>query len=94
MQRRVSLARDLKRLLREKDLAEIHLLTAIAQKYARLSVSDRIRKIKKLVAKSAANRDFLRKFYPDFYEEAFPTARAAGETKGSGRRAALSAEPR
>lgn len=56
-------------------MTDIHLLTAIAQQYARMSAADRIKKIKKLTAKSAANRDFIRKYYPDFYGEAFPTAR-------------------
>jgi len=75
-------------------LSEIHLLTAIAQKYAKMTASERIKKIKKLVAKSKANRDFIRKYYPDFYAEAFPSARAAGESWESDRQPALSARPR
>jgi len=72
-------------------VSEIHLLTGIAQKYAKMTASERIKKIKKLAAKSRANRDFIRKYYPDFYEEAFPTARAARESLESARQPALSA---
>ena len=75
-------------------MSQIHLLTAIAQKYAKMTTSERIKKVRKLVAKSKANRDFIRKYYPDFYEEAFPTARAAGARSESDRRPALSAGPR
>jgi hypothetical protein len=75
-------------------VSEIHLLTAIAKKYAKMTASERIKKIKKLVAKSKANRDFIRKYYPDFYEEAFPTAHAARENWGSARQPALSARLR
>ena len=75
-------------------MSEIHLLTAMAQKYAKMTASERIKKIKKLVAKSKANRDFIRKYYPDFYDEAFPTARAARAHLQSTPQPALSARLR
>lgn len=53
-------------------MSEIHLLAAIAQKYAKMRASERIKKIRKVVAKSKANRDFIRNFYPLYHEEAFP----------------------
>jgi len=34
-----------------------------------MTASERIKKIKKLVARSKANRDFIRKCYPGFYAE-------------------------
>ena len=75
-------------------MSEIHLLMAIGQKYATMAAGERIERIKKLVAKSEANRDFIRKYYPEFYQEAFPSARAAGERKESARHPALCAEHR
>jgi len=75
-------------------LAEIHLLTAIMKKYAKMGVPERIKKIKKLVAKSEANEEFIRKYFPDFYEEAFPSLCAAGGSWESAPRSALSAKTR
>ena len=75
-------------------MAEIHLLTAIAKKYAKLGVSERIKKIRKLVEKSEANEEFIRKYFPDLYEEAFPTSHAAGAGLESTQHSALSAKPR
>lgn len=75
-------------------MSDIHLLTAIAKKYARMSPSERIKKVRKLVAQSDANDRFIRKYYPEFYEEAFPTARAAGAGWGSTQPQTLSAKTR
>jgi len=58
---------------RKEDCWTSHLIKAIAKKYAKMSTDERIKKIRKLVAKSVANRDFIRKFFPEFYQEAILT---------------------
>ena len=54
-------------------MSDIHLITAIAKKYATMSVAERVKKIRKLITGSEVNEKFIRKYYPEFYQEAFPT---------------------
>ena len=55
-------------------MADIHLITAIAKRYAKLAFNERVKKVRKLVARSRSNEVFIRKYFPDLYEEAFPTS--------------------
>lgn len=73
-------------------MSDIHLITAIAKKYGKMTVGERIKKIKKLVAKSATNDAFVRKYFPEFYSEAFPSTCEAGGNWESAQPAALYAK--
>ncbi|HEY0704195.1 MAG TPA: hypothetical protein VGD60_15600 [Candidatus Acidoferrales bacterium] len=75
-------------------MSDVHLLTAIAKSYVKLGAGERIRKIKKLASESEENDKFIRKYFPEFYEEAFPTSGAARESWESDRHSELSAKPR
>jgi hypothetical protein len=53
-------------------VSEEHLIQAIAGTYAKMPQVERIKKVRELVRKSASNKDFLKKFFPDMYREAYP----------------------
>lgn len=75
-------------------MSEKHLLRAVAKSYRKMTPSERTKKIRKLVAKSKANETFIRREFPDFYEEAFSTpSRGAGAPSESDERGALDAKP-
>jgi hypothetical protein len=92
LSRRINYVRIVLRV--EEVLTEIHLLTAIAKTYTKMGKGERIRKIKKLVAKSEANEVFIRKYFPEYYEEAFPTSSGADASWESDQHPALSAKQR
>jgi hypothetical protein len=75
-------------------VSDIHLLTAIAKKYACLSTGERIKKVRKLVGKSPENKRFIRKYFPDLYDEACSTSHGARASSESSQQHALSAKPR
>jgi hypothetical protein len=67
-------------------MAEKHLIAAIGKKYASMSRSKRIKTIRSL---SDEGSGFVRKFFPEFYSEAFPkrSRSATGSWQSSSRRA-------
>jgi hypothetical protein len=50
-------------------MAEKHLIKAIGEKYAKMSRQQRVKTIRSL---STTGLNFIRKFFPVFYAEAFP----------------------
>jgi hypothetical protein len=76
-------------------MAEKHLIAAVTRRFEGMNRTERIAKIKKLAATSAADKKFVREAFPDLYREAFPSRRpAAGERSESSRRRARSGAPR
>lgn len=68
-------------------MTETHLVAALRKGYAALAPADRKQKIRELVAESEDNRKFIRKFFPNFYAEAFPSrSRGAARTWEAGSR--------
>ena len=73
-------------------MAERELIKAIGEKYANMSRTKRIKTIKGL---SEDGLNFMRRFFPKFYAEAFPRpSRAARASWVSDSRPALSAKSR
>jgi hypothetical protein len=73
-------------------LAEKHLIKAIGEKYSKMGRKKRVETIRAL---SADGAKFIRKFFPDLYEEAFPRpSREASASSESDSRPALSAKSR
>jgi hypothetical protein len=63
--------------------------------YKKLQPAVRKQKIKKLAAHSEERRKFIKKFFPEFYAEAFPSrSRGAGRKWGSGSLSERSAKRR
>jgi hypothetical protein len=50
-------------------MAENHLIEAIGKKYSAMSRNKRIKTIRSLTDEGSG---FIRKFFPDFFSEAFP----------------------
>jgi hypothetical protein len=67
-------------------MAEKHLIEAIGKKYSAMSRNKRIKTIRSLTDEGSG---FIRKFFPDFYSEAFPkrSRSASGPWQSSSRRA-------
>jgi len=72
-------------------LAEKQLIEAIGKKYAKMGRARRIRTIRSL---SADGAEFIRRFFPEFYAEAFPESREARGDWQSDSRSALYAKSR
>ena len=73
-------------------LAEKQLVEAIGKKYAKMSRARRTRTIRSL---SAEGVEFIRRFFPEFYAEAFPqTGRSASGSSESNSRPELYAKTR
>lgn len=73
-------------------MAEKHLIDAIGKKYAAMSRTKRIKTIRSL---SDEGSGFIRKFFPEFYLEAFPKrSRSASGSWQSDSRRALGAKTR
>jgi hypothetical protein len=73
-------------------LAEKQLVEAIGKKYAKMSRARRIRTIRSL---SADGAEFIRRFFPEFYAEAFrQTGRSASGSSESDSRPELYAKTR
>lgn len=76
-------------------MSESDFLNDLRLDYGKLQPSVRKQKIRKLAAESQENKKFLKKFFPEFYAEAFPSrTRAAVRSLGSGSRSARSAKRR
>jgi hypothetical protein len=76
-------------------MSESDFLNDLRLDYGKLQPSVRKQKIRKLAAESPENKKFLKKFFPKFYAEAFPSrTRAAVRSLGSGSRSARSAKRR
>jgi|HubBroStandDraft_3_1064219.scaffolds.fasta_scaffold389751_2 hypothetical protein len=76
-------------------MSEKTLITALRKDYAKLDPADRKQKIRELIRESAANRDFIKNYFPEFYVEVFPNrSRGASKTWKSNSRAALVAKHR
>lgn len=56
----------------DKGMSEEHLIRVIALTYAAMPPVERIKKVRELVRKSAANKDFIKKFFPAMFKEAYP----------------------
>jgi hypothetical protein len=67
-------------------MAEKHLVTAIARRFAGMTRKERVTKVRKLASTSAADEKFVRETFPDLYREAFASPRVAGERSGANRR--------
>ena len=73
-------------------MAEKELVAAIGKKYGKMS---RTRRIKTIRGLSADGLKFMRRFFPEFYAEAFPRrTRAASESWESDSQPALYAKTR
>jgi len=76
-------------------LSEKHLIAAIVERFRELSAGERRRKIRRLAEESVSNDRFIRKYFPEFYAEAYPTASfGAGASSESEQRPSLAARPR
>ncbi|OFW42400.1 MAG: hypothetical protein A3J28_14665 [Acidobacteria bacterium RIFCSPLOWO2_12_FULL_60_22] len=53
-------------------MAEKHLIDAISKRFKSMSGRKRAEKIRKLASESSENRKFIKKTFPDLYQEAFP----------------------
>lgn len=53
-------------------MGEEHLIEVIKKRYATMPVEKRMVEVRKLARQSATQRDFLKKYFPDFYREAHP----------------------
>jgi hypothetical protein len=79
-------------MLRGTALAEKHLVEAIGKKYGKMS---RARRIKTIRGLSEDGVDFIRRFFPEFYAEAFPRVhRSVSEPSESDSRPGLYAKTR
>jgi hypothetical protein len=68
-------------------MAKKHLVAAITRRFAGLSRTERIAKVRKLASTSAQDKKFLREVFPDLYREAFLNRRpGAGARSESSRR--------
>jgi hypothetical protein len=76
-------------------MSEKSLIAALRKDYESLPSEERIEKIKELVAESEDNRKFLKKFFPEFYAEAFLSrSRVAARKWESGSRGVLAVKHR
>ena len=68
-------------------MTEQHLIEEISRRYKAMSRRTRTSKIRKLACESSWDEQFIRKTFPDLYQEAFkkPRRRAAGARSGSAR---------
>jgi len=73
-------------------MAEKDLIIAISKRLKTMPLRKRSEKIRKLASESSANKRFLKKVFPDLYQEAFPpSSSSAGERLESTRSRALAA---
>ena len=75
----------------EKDLIE-----AVRASYMQMKEAERIREIREMARKSAEDADFIRRYFPELYSEAFPQRRL-GEADAcleSNSQSGLAAKPR
>jgi hypothetical protein len=53
-------------------MGDEHLVEVMKKRYATMVPEKRMVEIRKLARQSAGQRDFLKKYFPDFYREAYP----------------------
>ncbi len=76
-------------------MSESDFLNDLRLDYSKLPSAIRKQKIRKLASQSAERKKFIKKFFPDFYAEAFPSrSRAVGRMWESGSRPERSAKRR
>jgi len=77
-------------------MTEQHLIEEVSRSFKAMSRRVRVGKIRKLAGESPADDRFIRKTFPDLYQEAFrkPRRRAAGAGSGSARPQKRAARPR
>ena len=76
-------------------MSESSFIIDLRSDYKSLKPSERKRKIREVAAESEENKKFIKKFFPEFYAEAFPSRlRAAGRKWGANSRRGLSAKLR
>jgi hypothetical protein len=68
-------------------MSEKDLIAAIARKYKEMPRKKRVAIIREFAGRSEADKRFFLRYFPDLYNEAFPTL-AAGARPGSARRRA------
>jgi hypothetical protein len=76
-----------------KTMSEKHLIAAIARKYKEMPRKKRVTIVREFAARSAADKRFFRRYFPEFFNEAFPTS-AAGARSRPARRGVRRAGPR
>jgi len=54
-------------------MSEASFINALRLDYKNLKLLDRKQKIRELVTESEANERFIKRFFPKFYAEAFPS---------------------
>lgn len=72
---------------------EDHFISALREAYAALDPEDRKQKIVELLAESEDNEKFIREYFPEFLEEAFPSRPVAARKWESSARTGLCAKP-
>jgi hypothetical protein len=53
-------------------VSEKHLIESISTSYRNLGKTERVAEIRKLANRSSEDADFIRRNFPDLFEEAFP----------------------
>ena len=74
-------------------MSEKHLIEAIARKYKELPRKKRVAIVREFATRSAADKRFFRRYFPELFAEAFP-ASAAGARPAVARRSARAAKSR
>ena len=74
-------------------MSEKLLIEAIARKYMEMPRKKRVAIIREFATRSAADERFFRRYFPELFNEAFPTS-AASARPGSARRRTRHATPR
>ncbi len=83
-------------------MAADYFIAVLRQRYSALSAPERKGKIREFVAESREQAEFIRKNFPEFFAEAFPStnrtstssSRRAGKRLASGERPARAAKRR
>ena len=68
-------------------MSEKLLIEAIARKYMEMPRKKRVAIIREFATRSAADKRFFRRYFPDLFNEAFPAAAAGGRSGSAGLRA-------
>lgn len=74
-------------------MSEKHLIEAVSRRFKEMPRQKRVASIRKLASKSAADERFVRRYFPDLFNEAFSPS-AEGARSGSARPRARRATPR
>jgi len=68
-------------------MSETHLIEAVARRFKALPKKERVRSIRVFAAKSEADKRFIRRYFPDLFEEAFRSSAAVPRSKTRRQRA-------